>query len=52
MILVKTLAHLSGLYGLLSVPDLIQEYRLEMGCGLKVGKSKKKIYTNGFWEKN
>ncbi len=31
---------LSGLYGLLRPLDLIQEYRLEMGCGLKVGKNK------------
>ncbi|MBK6392660.1 MAG: peroxide stress protein YaaA [Saprospiraceae bacterium] len=36
----KHLRILSGLYGLLRPLDLIQEYRLEMGCGLKVGKSK------------
>lgn len=36
----KHLRILSGLYGLLRPLDHIQEYRLEMGCGLHIGKSK------------
>lgn len=31
---------LSGLYGLLRPLDMIQEYRLEMGCGLRTAKAK------------
>jgi cytoplasmic iron level regulating protein YaaA (DUF328/UPF0246 family) len=42
----KHLRILSGLYGLLRPLDNIQEYRLEMGCGLHVGKNKS-LY--GFW---
>lgn len=42
----ENLRILSGLYGILKPLDLIQEYRLEMGTKLKVGK-----HTNlyGFW---
>lgn len=43
----KHLRILSGLYGLLRPLDNIQEYRLEMGCGLHVGKHKN-LYA--FWE--
>lgn len=37
---------LSGLYGVLRPLDLIQPYRLEMGCGFKLGR-KKNLYD--FW---
>lgn len=42
----KHLRILSGLYGLLKPLDLIQEYRLEMGSNLHIGKHKS-LY--GFW---
>ena len=40
---------LSGLYGMLRPLDLMQAYRLEMGCGLKVP-YKKNLYD--FWNKH
>lgn len=39
---------LSGLYGIIKPLDMIQEYRLEMGTNLKVGKNKN-LYE--FWSK-
>ncbi len=38
---------ISGLYGLLKPLDLIQAYRLEMGCGFKVTASKSNLYK--YW---
>jgi cytoplasmic iron level regulating protein YaaA (DUF328/UPF0246 family) len=38
---------LSGLYGLLRPLDLIQAYRLEMGCGFSMGRGAKDLYA--FW---
>lgn len=38
---------LSGLYGLLKPLDLMQAYRLEMGCGFSMGRGAKDLYT--FW---
>ena len=38
---------LSGLHGLLRPLDLIQAYRLEMGCGLSMGRGIQNIYS--FW---
>lgn len=38
---------LSGLYGLLRPLDLMQAYRLEMGCGFSMGRGAKDLYA--FW---
>jgi cytoplasmic iron level regulating protein YaaA (DUF328/UPF0246 family) len=38
---------LSGLYGLLNPRDLMQAYRLEMGCGFSMGRGAKDLYA--FW---
>jgi len=38
---------LSGLYGLLRPLDLMQAYRLEMGCGFSLGRGAKDLYA--FW---
>ncbi len=38
---------LSGLHGLLRPLDLMRAYRLEMGCGLNMGRTAKNLYA--FW---